>query len=396
MPAARQELERQPAIRVPFHVPSIGEEEIAEVVDTLRSGWLTTGPKVGRFERDFAAAVGARHAVALNSATAALHLALEAVGVKAGDEVVIPTYTFAATGEVVTYLGARPVLVDCGRDTLNIDASTIEPCLTSRTKAIIPVHIAGLPCDMDPILELARRRGIQVIEDAAHALPTTYKGRMVGTLGDLTAFSFYATKTITTGEGGMVTSEREDYATRIKQMSLHGLSGSAWNRYTDKGRWYYDIEAFGFKYNLTDLAAALGLQQLRRMHEFHRRRQQIAGMYNEAFASLDVCRTPREVSYGSHAWHLYILELNLPALRVTRNEVTEELRRRGVATSVHFRPLHLHSIYGETYEYRPGQFPSAEAAFERAVSLPIYPRMTDPDVGYVVEAVLSTLKGARR
>jgi perosamine synthetase len=396
MSVERQELERQPAIRVPFHVPSIGEAEIAEVVDTLRSGWLTTGPKVGRFERDFAAAVGARHAVALNSATAALHLALEAVGVKGGDEVVIPTYTFAATGEVVTYLGARPVLADCGRDTLNIDASTIEPCLTSRTKAIIPVHIAGLPCDMDPILELACRRNIQVIEDAAHALPTTYKGRLVGTLGDLTAFSFYATKTITTGEGGMVTTEREDYAARVKQMSLHGLSGSAWNRYSDKGRWYYEIEAFGFKYNLTDFAAALGLQQLRRIHEFHQRRQQIARMYNETFAGLDVCRTPHEVPYGTHAWHLYILDLNLPALRVTRNEVIEELRRRGVATSVHFRPLHLHPIYGETYGYRGGQFPSAEAAFERAVSLPIYPRMTDGDVGYVVEAVLSTLKGARR
>jgi perosamine synthetase len=396
MPVERQELERQPVIRVPFHVPSIGEEEIAEVVDTLRSGWLTTGPKVGRFEHDFAAVVGARHAVALNSATAALHLALEAAGVRSGDEVVIPTYTFAATGEVVTYLGARPVLVDCGRGTLNIDASTIEPCLTSRTKAIIPVHIAGLPCDMDPILDLARRWNIQVIEDAAHALPTTYKGRLVGTLGDLTAFSFYATKTITTGEGGMVTTEREDYAVRIKQMSLHGLSGNAWSRYTDKGRWYYEIEAFGFKYNLTDLAAALGLQQLRRIHEFHQRRQQIARMYNETFAGLDVCHTPHAVPYGTHAWHLYILDLNLPALRVTRNEVIEELHRRGVATSVHFRPLHLHPIYGETYGYRGGQFPSAEAAFERAVSLPIYPRMTDGDVGYVVEAVLSTLKGVRR
>jgi perosamine synthetase len=392
----RQEPGRQPAIRVPFHVPSIGEEEIAEVVDTLRSGWITTGPKVGRFERDFAAAVGARHAVALNSATAALHLALEAIGVKGGDEVIIPTYTFAATGEVVTYLGARPVLVDCGRHTLNIDASTIEPCLTDRTKAIIPVHVAGQPCDMDPILELAHRRGILVIEDAAHALPTTYKGRLIGTLSDLTAFSFYATKTITTGEGGMITTEHEDYAARIKQMSLHGLSGTAWNRYADKGRWYYEIEAFGFKYNLTDLAAALGLQQLRRMHEFHRRRQEIARMYNETFADLDVCRTPGEVPYGTHAWHLYVLGLNLAALRIDRNEVVEELRRRGVATSVHFRPLHLHPIYEKTYGYRPGQFPAAETAFERAVSLPIYPRMTDADVGYVVEAVLSTLKGARR
>jgi dTDP-4-amino-4,6-dideoxygalactose transaminase len=396
MAVKRQELEREPAIRVPFHVPSIGEDEIAEVVDTLRSGWLTTGPKVGRFERDFAVAVGARNAVALNSATAALHLALEAIGVKAGDEVVIPTYTFAATGEVITYLGGRPVLADCRPHTLNVDVTTLEPCLTARTKAIIPVHIAGQPCDMDPILELARRRGIHVIEDAAHSLPTTYKGRLVGTLGDLTVFSFYATKTITTGEGGMVTTEHDEYAARIKQMSLHGLSGTAWNRYTDKGRWYYEIEAFGFKYNLTDLAAALGLRQLRRMHEFHQRRRRIAAMYNEAFADLETCVRPHEVPYGTHAWHLYILELNLPALKVARNEIIEALRARGVATSVHFRPLHLHSVYRDTFGYCRGQFPAAEAAFARAISLPIYPRMTDSDVSYVIDAVQSTLREARR
>jgi len=396
MAVERQELERRPAMRVPFHVPSIGEEEIAEVVDTLRSGWLTTGPKVGRFERDFAAAVGARHALALNSGTAALHLALEAVGVRSGDEVVIPTYTFAATGEVVTYLGARPVLADCRSHTFNIDAGTIEPCLTNRTKAIIPVHIAGQPCDMDPILELAHRRNLHVIEDAAHALPTTYKGRPVGSLGDLTAFSFYATKTITTGEGGMVTTKRDDYVARMRRMSLHGLSKDAWNRYTDKGRWSYEIEDFGFKYNLTDLAAALGLQQLRRMHDFHLRRQRIATAYAEAFAGLDTGITPTEVPYGTHAWHLYILELNLPALRIDRNEVVEELRSRGVGTSVHFKPLHLHPLYRETYGYQPGQFPVAEGAFARAVSLPLYPLMTDADVGYVIEAVQDTLGKARR
>jgi perosamine synthetase len=397
MPLERQELDSErPAIRVPFHAPSIGEEEIAEVVDTLRSGWLTTGPKVGRFEREFAAAIGARHAVALNSGTAALHLALEAAGVKSGDEVVIPTYTFAATGEVVTYLGARPVLADCAPHTLNVDTSTLEPCLTPRTKAMIPVHIAGQPCDMDPILELARHRGISVIEDAAHALPTTYKGRLVGTLGDLTAFSFYATKTITTGEGGMVTTEREEYAARVKQMSLHGLSGDAWNRYTDKGRWYYDIEAFGFKYNLTDVAAALGLRQLHRIHEFHGCRRRIAEAYNEAFGGLETCVTPRELPGGTHAWHLYILELNLPALKTTRNEVVEALRLRGVATSVHFRPLHLHSVYRDSYGYREGQFPSAEAAFERAVSLPIYPGMTENDVNHVIEVVRRTLGERRR
>src|SRR5262245_17547686 len=278
---------------VPFHRASIGDEEIAEVVDTLRSGWLTTGPKVQRFQEQFATVVGARHAVAVNSATAALHLALEAVGVTAGDEVVIPTYTFTATGEVVTYLGARPVLADCRADTLNIDVSTIEGCLTSRTKAIVPVHISGQVCDMEPILELARARGLAVVEDAAHALPASYKGRPVGAIGDLTAFSFYATKTITTGEGGMVTTERDDYAERVKLMSLHGLSGDAWKRYAAQGRWFYEVTDFGFKYNMTDLAAAIGLQQLTRMSAFQQRREEIACRYHDAFGELDTCFVPR-------------------------------------------------------------------------------------------------------
>jgi dTDP-4-amino-4,6-dideoxygalactose transaminase len=381
---------------VPFHRPSIGEEEIAEVVDTLRSGWLTSGPKVERFQREFATAVHARHAVALNSATAALHLALEAVGVTAGDEVVIPTYTFAATGEVVTYLGARPVLADCRADTLNIDVCTIEAQLTPRTKAIVPVHIAGQVCDMEPILELARARSLFVVEDAAHALPADYKGRPVGTLGDVTAFSFYATKTITTGEGGMVTTERDDYAARIKQMSLHGLSGDAWNRYTARGHWYYEIVDFGFKCNMTDVAAALGLRQLERMNAFHRRRAEIARTYNDSFSELDTCFVPRDTGLGVHAWHLYILELNLAALSVSRNDVLESLRQKGVGTSVDFMPLHLHPVYQRTYGYQPGTFPTAEAAFDRACSLPIYPGMTDQDVMHVVEAVRATLQASRR
>ena len=381
---------------VPFHRPSIGEEEIAEVVDTLRSGWLTTGPKVERFQREFAAAVHARHAVALNSATAALHLALEAVGVNRGDEVVIPAYTFAATGEVVTYLGARPVLADCRADTLNIDVETIEPQLTARTRAVIPVHIGGQVCDMEPILELARSRDLFVIEDAAHALPASYKNRPVGTIGDVTAFSFYATKTITTGEGGMVTTERDDLAARIKQMSLHGLSGDAWNRYSARGHWYYEVVEFGFKYNMTDVAAALGLRQLERMGAFHRRREQIARMYTDGFGDLDTCFVPRDAGFGTHAWHLYILELNLAALTGSRNDVLDRLRQRGVGTSVHFMPLHLHPVYQRTYGYQPGQFPTAEAAFGRACSLPIYPGMTDGDVAHVVDAVRTTLRESRR
>jgi perosamine synthetase len=351
---------------------------------------------VDRFQRQFAAVVNARHAVALNSATAALHLALEAVGVRPGDEVVIPAYTFTATGEVVTYLGARPVLADNRADTLNIDASTIEPLLTPRTKAIVPVHIAGQTCDMEPILELARARGLAVVEDAAHALPASYKGRSVGTIGDVTAFSFYATKTITTGEGGMVTTERDDYAARMKLMSLHGLSGDAWNRYSARGRWYYEVVEFGFKYNMTDLAAALGLRQLERVSAFQQRREQIARRYTDGLGELETCFVPRHAGYGMHAWHLYILEVNPAALSVGRNEVIERLREAGVGTSVHFIPLHLHPVYQRAYGYRPGQFPTAEAAFERACSLPIYPGMTDADVDHVIDAVRTILSGARR
>jgi dTDP-4-amino-4,6-dideoxygalactose transaminase len=385
-----------PRLVVPFARPSIGEEEIAEVVDTLRSGWLTTGPKVEQFQRGFAAAVGARHAVALNSATAALHLALEAVGVRADDEVVIPAYTFAATGEVVTYLGARPVLADCRLDTLNVDAGTIEPVLTARTKAVIPVHLAGQVCDMEPILDLARARGLAVIEDAAHALPASYKGRPVGTIGDITAFSFYATKTITTGEGGMVTTEREDYAARVKQMSLHGLSGDAWNRYTSRGHWYYEIEEFGFKYNMTDVAAALGLRQLDRMWAFQQRREEVARAYNDGFGGLDACMIPRDAGFGTHAWHLYILELNVAALAVGRDQIVDDLRKKGIGTSVHFMPLNLHPVYQRRYGYQPGQFPASEAVFSRAFSLPIYPGMTDGEVGQVIDAVQTTLHDSRR
>jgi len=382
--------------KIPFHVPSIGEEEIADVVETLRSGWITTGPKVRQFEEAFAAYIGARHAIAVNSGTAALHLALEAVGVGPGDEVILPTYTFAATGEVVAYLGARPVLADCRSDTFNIDVATIEPLITPKTKAIIPVHIAGQPCDMDPIMDLAKARGLHVIEDAAHALPASYKGKVIGAIGDLTAFSFYATKPITTGEGGMVTTARDDYAARIKQMSLHGLSGDAWNRYSDKGHWYYEILDFGFKYNLTDLAAALGLQQLRRSDDLYKRRREIARMYSEGLSGLEGCTVPQEVDWGTHAWHLYILQLNLAALTGGRDGVIHSLSQDGIGTSVHFIPLHLHPAYRNRFGYCRGAFPVAEQIFERAISLPIYPGMTNADVGRVVESVRDTLCALRR
>lgn len=388
--------EGSPQQRIPFHRPSIGEEEIAEVVDSLRSGWLSTGPKVRRFEEEFASYVGAPHAVAVNSCTAALHLALEAIGLGSGDEVILPTYTFAATGEVVTYLGARPVLADCLPDTFNMDVTTVAPLITRRTKVIIPVHIAGESCDMDPIMTLARENGIHVIEDAAHALPATYKGKRIGTIGDLTAFSFYATKPITTGEGGMVTTALDKYAARIRSMRLHGLSADAWNRYSDKGKWYYEILDFGFKYNLTDLAAAIGIHQLKKSDDFNRRRREIASMYNNGFSGLDTCMIPRETDSGNHAWHLYILQVNLLGLLKGRDEVIRSLQDKGIGTSVHFIPLHLHPVYQKSFGYRQGAFPNAERAFERAISLPIFPGMTDADVGRVIESVRDTLSKYRK
>lgn len=381
---------------IPFHRPWIGEEEIAEVVDTLRSGWLTTGPKVERFEQLFGAYVKAPHAIAVNSGTAALHLALEAIGLGPGDEVIIPTYTFTATGEVVASLGARPVLADCGADTLNVDVGTVEPLVTSRTKAIIPVHVAGQACDMDPLLDLARRHGLRVVEDAAHAVPTTYRGATVGALGDLTAFSFYATKTITTGEGGMVTTGDAALAARVRRMRLHGLNSDAWRRESDATPHIYEALDLGFKYNLTDVAAAIGIHQVRKADEMWRRRRRIAASYGEAFADLDGCRPPRELPDGTHAWHLYVLEVDPDALSGGRDEVIRRLRARGVGTAVHFMPLHLHRAYRRMLTDRPRPFPRAERAFARAVSLPIYPGMTDAETAEVIQAVRDTLKSLRR
>jgi perosamine synthetase len=382
--------------RIPYCLPSIGEEEIAEVAATLRSGWITTGPKVRQFEHAFASRVAARHAVAVNSCTAALHLALEAVGVGPRDEVIVPSYTFASTGEVVAYLGAWPVLADCAGESYNIDAASIEPLLTPHTKAIVPVHIAGEACDMDSIRELARPRGIHVVDDAAHALPATYNGRPVGTIGDLTAFSFYATKTMTTGEGGMITTDNAERAARVRSMSLHGLTRNAWERYSATGSWWYEILDFGFKYNMTDVAAAIGIRQLEKLDIFHRRRCQIATMYNEAFGALDTCDIPPAPLHGTHAWHLYALRLRLEALTVGRDEIARRLGERGVGISVHFIPLHLHRAYQRTYGYRAGDLPYAERLFERSISLPIYPRLTDSDVARVVSVVADTLTEHRR
>jgi perosamine synthetase len=381
---------------IPFHRPVIAEDEIQSVVETLKSGWLTTGPKVKRLEEDFAKYLGCKHAVAVNSGTAALHLALDAVGIGEGDEVIIPTMTFAATAEVVFYLKAKPVLVDCQPNTLNIDPEDIERKVTAKTKAIIPVDIAGQPCEFGKILEVARTHKLNVIEDAAHALPAAYWEKKVGCISDITCFSFYATKTITTGEGGMATTENPDWANRMRMMSLHGISLDAWDRYTDKGSWYYEIIRPGYKYNLTDIAAAIGIEQLKKCNEFWEARRRIANRYHEAFAELPEIQVPACAPDVQHAWHLYIIQLNLEGLRINRQDFIKALKSQNIGTSVHFIPLHLHPFYRETFGYQPADFPRASAVFERIISLPIYPRMTETNIETVISAVRKIVREKRR
>lgn len=372
---------------LPFHVPEIDDEDIDAVVSVMRSGWLTTGAKARQFEQEFAAKVGARYAVALNSCTAALHLALEAIGLQEGDEVLVPTMTFAATAEVVTYFKAKPVLIDCLPTTLNMDPELIERAITPRTKAVIPVHFAGQPCEMGSILEIARRHDLRVIEDAAHAFPASYKGKAIGSIGDYTCFSFYATKNITTGEGGMVTTDDPDQADRIRRMSLHGLSRDAWKRYTNQGSWYYDIVAPGFKYNLTDMAAALGLTQLHKAERFWKTRERYAALYAEGFRDLPEI-TPLMIHDDvQHAWHLYVIQLDLDRLRISRQAFIEGLQQKQIGCSVHFIPLHLHPYYRETGHYSRADFPVASQAFDRMVSLPLYSKMSEEDVHRTIQAV---------
>ena len=380
----------------PFHQPDLGDEEVKAVEEVLRSGWLTTGTKTKQFEADFAKFLGVRHSVAVNSCTAALHLALDAIGIKEGDEVIVPTMTFAATAEVVLYFKARPILVDCRADTLNMDPIQIERLITSKTRAIIPVHFGGQACEMDQIMEISRKYHLKVIEDAAHAFPADYKGKMIGTIGDITCFSFYATKTITTGEGGMITTENEEYADRIRVMSLHGISRDAWRRYTEKGSWYYEILRPGYKYNLTDIAAAIGLEQLKKSDRFWDARRRIATLYNESFADMPELRIPDSLPDRKHAWHLYVIRLVPERLKIDRGAFIEELTREGIGTSVHFIPLHLHPYYRDAFGYRRGNFPKAEAAFEEIISLPIYSLMAEEDAQRVIQTIRGVIERNRR
>jgi dTDP-4-amino-4,6-dideoxygalactose transaminase len=395
---------------LPFSAPSIGEEEIAEVVDTLRSDWLATGPKVERFEREFAAFLTVPSALALNSGTAALHLALASLDIGPGDAVITTPMTFCSTVHVIEQVGARPILVDVEPDTLNIDPQRIEDTLKSEIrnpkceiKAVLPVHLYGHPCEMEQILRLASHNNWAVIEDAAHALPARYKGRLIGSpnpyseghIPNLICFSFYATKNLTTAEGGMLIGP-PTILEKARVLSLHGMNRNAWKRYSSEGSWYYEVVAAGFKYNLTDIAAALGLHQLRKLSLLHARRRQIAARYQEAFSQIEELEVPVARSEVEHAWHLYILRLNLERLRISRNQFIEELRARNIGTSVHFIPVHIHPYYRNRYGFKPNDFPVAYQEYQRMLSLPLYPKMKDQDVEDVINAVLQAVQKFRK
>jgi dTDP-4-amino-4,6-dideoxygalactose transaminase len=389
---------------LPYALPSIGEEEIAEVVDTLRSGWVTTGPKTKRFENDFLAYTNAGNALAVNSCTAALHTALAALRVGPGDEVILPTLTFCATANVVVHLGARPVLVDVGAD-FQIAPEAIAAAITPRTKAIMPVHYAGQACDLDAIYDLAARHDLAVVEDAAHAIGATYHNQKIGAdslssrypeLRRATGFSFYANKNMTTGEGGMITTGSSELSAAMRVLSLHGMSKDAWNRYSNAGSWFYEVVAAGYKNNMTDIAAAMGIHQLRKLDGFIKTRQRYARMYTEAFAGLEELQTPIAHSDRNHVYHLYAIRLNLDCLKIDRAEFINKLKEMNIGTSVHFIPVHLHPFYREHFGYQLGDLPRSEAIYESILSLPLYPHMSDQDVNDVIDAVHHVAASHRR
>lgn len=378
---------------IPFALPEIGEEEIQEVVSALRSGWVTTGPKTRQFEQDFSEFLGGGvESIAVNSATAGLHLALEAIGIGPGDEVILPSYTFTATAEVVRYLGAVPVMVDVLDHTFNIDPLAVEAAITPRTRAIMPVHFAGLSCDMNALPAIAQRHGLKIVEDAAHALPTTWAGRKIGTLGsDVTVFSFYANKTMTTGEGGMVVTRNPEIAKRCRIMRLHGISRDAFDRYVSTSpAWFYDVVAPGFKYNMTDMAAAMGIHQLRRLSGFQLKREAMALVYDAALEELPVI-LPCHAKVGDiHARHLYPVRL-LPEAGISRDDFIMKMSEQGVGCSVHFIPLHLQPYWKESCKLSPEMFPVSQRLFEQEVSIPLYTRMTEADQQRIIDSIHKVL-----
>ena len=379
-------------MHIPFHKSYTGQEEIARVTEAINSGWLTMGPKTFEFEEKFKQAVEADHAVAVNSCTAALHLALKVIGLKPGDEVIIPAMTFTASGEVVRYFDAHPVIVDVDRQTHNILPDQIEKNITGKTKAIIPVHFGGQPADMEDIITITQKHHLKVIEDAAHCFPSFYKGRPVGSIGDITAFSFYATKTIACGEGGMATTADEAYAKEMRIQRLHGISHDAWKRYTKEGSWYYEVVDAGYKYNMTDIQAALGLAQLEKSEKMWRMRSKIAEMYNKSFTSVDAIDIPTIKPDCQTAWHLYVIKLALEKLTIDRNQFIELLSQRNIKTSVHFIPLYRHPYYRKVCPVDIKSVPNSEWLYERIISLPIYPGMSDEAIDYVIENVLDLTK----
>ena len=377
---------------LPFHKASIGSEEIKEVVRVLKSGWITTGPKTKEFEKKFAEFIGVRYAIAVNSCTSALHLALAAIDLKRGDEVIVPIMTFTATAEVVVYFGAKPVFVDCEQNTLLIDAKKIEEKITKKTKAIIPVHYGGQPCDVDEILKIAKKHKLKVIWDSAHSLPAKYKGKLIGNFPDITCFSFYATKTLCTGEGGMITTNNKIYADKMKVLSLHGMSKDAWNRYGEKGSWHYQIIAPGFKYNMTDIAASIGVWQLIKINLLHKKRKKIAEIYNKEFEKIKEIECLKQKHDRNNAWHLYVIKLNLDKLKISRDKFIKELNKKNIGTSVHYIPLHMHRYWKNTFNLKIKNFPIATDVYQRIISLPIFPDMTRQDIKDVIEAIRNICK----
>ena len=369
---------------IPFSRPWIDETEIEAVSQVLESKWISTGARVREFERAFAEFLGVKHAIAVSSCTAALHLSLVVTGIGVSDEVITTPYTFTATAEAIRYVGAKPVFVDINPETLNIDITNIEAAITPRTKAIMPVHIAGLPCDMEALLDICHRHNLVLIDDAAHAIPVEYKGQYIGNLGDLSAFSFYANKNMTTGEGGMITTNDDTHAETLRTMRLHGIDKDAWARQSKRSIWRYDITSEGYKYNMTDIQAAMGLCQLMKLNKQHERRQKFTEIYNTDLQKFTEIKTPFvPENTKEHAWHLYIIQLQ----SVNRDDFVESLRDENIECSVHYIPLHFFQFYQKKYGYNVGDFPNAEEVFEGVVSLPLHPGLTESDVSVVINAI---------
>jgi len=381
---------------LPFFKHSIGSAEINEVIDTLKSDWITTGPKTKKFEEKFCDYTGAKNAVAVNSCTAGLHISLAAHDIGPGDEVITSPYTFAATINVIIHTGARPVLVDINKNTFNIDENLIEEALSPRTKAIIPVHFAGYPCNMDKIKNIAEKKHLIVIEDAAHALGAKYGNQKIGTIGDTTCFSFYATKNITTGEGGMITTNSEKIAEKMRIMSLHGISKDAYKRYSSEGSWFYEILCPGFKYNMTDIQASMGIHQLEKLDLMQARREEIARKYSEKLRHISEIRIPSIPDTITHAWHLYPLLIHTELLTVDRAQFIEALRAENIGASVHFIPIHLHPYYQHYYSDRTMDLQNSEYVYRREISLPLFPAMSDQDIEDVISSIIKIVDFYRK